>query len=206
MKRCHFSLIEILAAVAIIAILAGLGIGLATVSSNKKAEAKTEAVIRRLQAALEEVKLKHGYYPQSDSDCLIKYESNPDLDTDKVITADGKKYPARYVNDFQNAFGKEDFLDMVVRTLGNGDLKSRNVYIFVDGWGNPLYYRCPGKKNPESYDLFSTGSDGAAGDDKEGDDPKLLYDVNKSGGNTSYTLKNNNPEFDNKEHDDMGTF
>ncbi len=28
-----------------------------------------------------------------------------------------------------------------------------------DPWGNPYIYRCPGTKNPASYDLFSAGPD-----------------------------------------------
>jgi general secretion pathway protein G len=31
-----------------------------------------------------------------------------------------------------------------------------------DLWGNDYVYRCPGKKNPDSYDLFSAGPDGIA--------------------------------------------
>jgi len=32
-----------------------------------------------------------------------------------------------------------------------------------DPWGNPYVYACPGTHNPESYDLFSYGKDGAEG-------------------------------------------
>lgn len=30
---------------------------------------------------------------------------------------------------------------------------------FKDPWGNDYVYRYPGKRNPDSYDLFSTGAD-----------------------------------------------
>lgn len=205
MKKFGFTLIEILAVISIIAILSAIGIGLASVASARKAEARTEAVLSRLRAALEEVKLKHGYYPQSDATCLIKFEQNPTLDANKVITS-AVAYPAAYVNDFQKAFGREDFQSMATRTSGTGESGSTNVYVFVDGWGNPIYYRCPGKRNPASYDLFSTGADGAAGADKTGTEPKALYEASKSGGNTAFTLKNTDPVFDNKEYDDMGNF
>jgi hypothetical protein len=33
----------------------------------------------------------------------------------------------------------------------------------LDGWGRPIRYRVPGVRNPSSYDLYSLGSDGAAG-------------------------------------------
>jgi general secretion pathway protein G len=31
-----------------------------------------------------------------------------------------------------------------------------------DPWGNNYVYLCPGKKNPDAYDLFSAGPDGIA--------------------------------------------
>jgi hypothetical protein len=30
---------------------------------------------------------------------------------------------------------------------------------FMDAWGKPFYYQCPGTMNPEKYDLWSTGLD-----------------------------------------------
>lgn len=36
-----------------------------------------------------------------------------------------------------------------------------------DPWGNPYIYECPGKQNPTSYDLMSTGPDGQEGGDDD---------------------------------------
>ena len=33
----------------------------------------------------------------------------------------------------------------------------------LDPWGNPYQYECPGSRNPESYDVWSWGPDGADG-------------------------------------------
>ena len=33
----------------------------------------------------------------------------------------------------------------------------------IDPWGNPYVYICPGKHNPDSYDLYSYGKDGVEG-------------------------------------------
>ena len=33
----------------------------------------------------------------------------------------------------------------------------------IDPWGRPYYYMCPGKMNPNSYDLWSVGPDGIDG-------------------------------------------
>lgn len=37
----------------------------------------------------------------------------------------------------------------------------------VDPWGNPYIYECPGRHNPSSYDLMSTGPDGREGGDDD---------------------------------------
>jgi len=37
----------------------------------------------------------------------------------------------------------------------------------VDPWGNPYLYECPGRRNPSSYDLMSTGPDGREGGDDD---------------------------------------
>ena len=37
----------------------------------------------------------------------------------------------------------------------------------MDPWGHPYVYECPGKRNPSSYDLYSTGPDGRAGNEDD---------------------------------------
>ena len=37
----------------------------------------------------------------------------------------------------------------------------------VDPWGTPYRYRCPGARNPNSFDLWSYGPDGKAGTDDD---------------------------------------
>jgi general secretion pathway protein G len=37
----------------------------------------------------------------------------------------------------------------------------------LDPWRNPYVYECPGKHNPSSYDLLSTGPDGQEGGDDD---------------------------------------
>lgn len=34
---------------------------------------------------------------------------------------------------------------------------------FLDPWGNPYHYVCPGEQNSDGYDLFSLGQDGLEG-------------------------------------------
>lgn len=35
--------------------------------------------------------------------------------------------------------------------------------IINDAWGNPYFYECPGQRNANGYDLYSSGPDGQAG-------------------------------------------
>jgi general secretion pathway protein G len=42
---------------------------------------------------------------------------------------------------------------------------------YVDAWGQPFYYQCPGTMNPEKYDLWSTGQDLKMGVLEVNDDP-----------------------------------
>jgi general secretion pathway protein G len=37
-----------------------------------------------------------------------------------------------------------------------------------DPWGRPYVYECPGKHNPESFDLYSLGPNGKGGDEAIG--------------------------------------
>lgn len=38
----------------------------------------------------------------------------------------------------------------------------------VDPWGNPYQYMCPGRHNPDGYDIWSWGPDGKESDDDIG--------------------------------------
>lgn len=49
-----------------------------------------------------------------------------------------------------------------LRTLSSGDTKYIKRYT-KDPWGNDYIYQQPGKRNRDSYDLFSAGKDGQPG-------------------------------------------
>ncbi len=184
--RC-FTLIEILAAVSIIGILAALVVGLAGAANEKRSIAQTEASIQRLKLALEEVKQKHGFYPPSNGGML--YYSP--LSSDLSLTAQGdKKYPEKYIQTFRKAVGTDDIYNQLEKV-------GEDIYVFADAWGYPIYYRSPGKHNQDSYDLFSAGPDG-----KPSDNSNMLF----SASGETFSLKVSDPAFDNKTHDDIGTF
>ncbi|OGV70213.1 MAG: hypothetical protein A3K19_16545 [Lentisphaerae bacterium RIFOXYB12_FULL_65_16] len=48
-------------------------------------------------------------------------------------------------------------------TTGKPYLEGYDPARFKDGWGNRFWYQCPGTMNPEKFDLWSMGRDGAHG-------------------------------------------
>ena len=142
-----FTLIEILTVAAIIAILAGISVGVIGLINNKNAEAKTQATIKALELALGQYKADNGniYLPAGSS-----Y-----LNTPMVLKVE-------IPNDLKGTLFK--YLDQKLLNSATKD------GYFVDGWGRPLIYRIPGKFNKTGYDLGSVGPDGKVGDGDKNDD------------------------------------
>lgn len=146
MKR-FFTLIEILTVAAIIAILAGISVGVIGLINNKNAEARTQATIKALELALGQYKADNGniYMPKGSS-----YLHKPILIT---VTAG-------IPNNLNGTLLK--YLDQ--KLLNSATKVSGDDRYFIDGWGRPLVYRIPGKFNKTGFDLGSAGPDGKIGD------------------------------------------
>ena len=146
MKR-FFTLIEILTVAAIIAILAGISVGVIGLISNKNAEARTQATIKALELALGQYKADNGniYMPKGSS-----YLHKPILIT---VTAG-------IPNNLNGTLLK--YLDQ--KLLNSATKVSGDDRYFIDGWERPLVYRIPGKFNKTGFDLGSAGPDGKIGD------------------------------------------
>ena len=150
MKK-RFTLVEIFAVVAIIAILSIIGVAAYSYAQNSSRESDTKAVEARLVAALETIKNKGGSIPVAKDNftkITIKNTNtdNPEISAGSTMT----------VKDAKN------FLSAIeVDSLGK-HLKGDEL---VDAWGNPIYYRYPGKFNVGGIDLVSAGADGKFGAD-----------------------------------------
>lgn len=142
-----FTLIEILTVAAIIAVLAGISVGVIGLISNKNAEAKTQATIKALELALGQYKADNGniYLPGGSSD----------LNTPVPL-----KVTAGIPTDLKGTLLK--YLDQ--KLLNSASKADGNDRYFVDGWGRPLIYRIPGRFNKTGFDLGSVGPDGKLGD------------------------------------------
>jgi type II secretory pathway pseudopilin PulG len=154
----RFSLVEILLAIAIIAILLGLsGAGYNAVQ-RKIARARTEATLNKIRVGLESYKSKFGYYPQQT--VIAPFH----LDINDPQVAAGQ--PQNNFNSFieYSKMSKEDAVVVGSYPVNGNPV---NYYAIIDGWKTNIsnyncpfiLYMCPGLVNTSSYDLFSAGND-----------------------------------------------
>ena len=63
--------------------------------------------------------------------------------------------------------GANGLLDLIQRPSDvvdwRGPYMKNETEVPNDPWGNPYIYECPGRNNPNGYDLSSTGADGQQG-------------------------------------------
>lgn len=167
MKKIHrFTLVELLAVMAIIAILSGLGFGAYTFANTRAKESATESLLKQIEAGLESFHTKNGYYPRSAAGGFSAITFTVDSANNRVTgvdfgdaatkltynsTASNRK--ARMENEKIESFTKALDLEAIRKHLNN----SREL---EDAWGEKIYYRSPGTFKSGGYDLISAGPDG----------------------------------------------
>ena len=211
-RRSSFTLVELLTVVAIIGMLLGLGFGGYTYAMQRSRISQTEALIQRISAALEANKAKFGFYPQTmDKGKDYRFMLELDVDTGKykayeryeqLKNDDNVKGNYQYPEEYMDAWRKNvDFENLAqhARTID-----SKALYV-IDAWGNPLFYRCPGKRNPQSFDLISAGPDGLIGDPQEN---RALWkeDLSELGSYFKSKVDKVSQEANNVTFDDIGKF
>ena len=190
MKKIYrFTLVEILAVMALIAILSAIGFGVYSYAKAKAKQSSTEALLKQVEAGLSAFNTKNGYYPKSGTDfSVIKFDFNDDGTVNWIDFGDerlkwnkpsqnqqGQEQPLakdkRMENERLEAFTKAVDMEVIKNHLnGNNEI--------VDAWGNKIYYRSPGEFKKGAYDLVSAGADGSFGKDKA-DTPTGITDLNK---------------------------
>jgi len=161
----HFTIIEILVVIAVIAILMGSIFGITDYVSRRNGEARSLATVEMLRAGLEQYKEKFGYYPPTvgrQTNGYVVFE----LD---VFSPDATKsnHPERMMQNNFNQFIDFNHLSQQKNSDKvdvSGSPSNSAKYKIKDGFGNYIYYRCPGYVNKTAYDLGSLGSDGKLGD------------------------------------------
>ena len=144
-----FTLVEILAAVGIIAILAGMALGVTSYVRNKNREVQTTATIKILEMALEQHRSKHGNYPSFQDPTEKRPYFKLPQDHKLIALLDDVQYDGSDVIGIKGLNIKKDGSDIIV----------------LDGWGSPIIYVYPGVFNKTKFDLGSAGPDKVFGDD-----------------------------------------
>ena len=152
MKRKFFTLTELMVVIAIIVILAGMLIGGAGYAGRRADEAAARTAISNLTTALEAFRAQNGYYPLCSEKKEVSFKI-PETGTNKgnlmlVLGTSEKEFFDKKTD------AKKGFIDMQV-TVSDTVLTD-----YLDPWGNPFIYMCPGKNNPNSFDLWSKGPNG----------------------------------------------
>ena len=140
MKNARFfTLIEVLATITIIAILGIVGYGSYSYATNAAKNARTEALFKNLEAGLENLSGKVGYYPGSGgtfSPIVIS------LGSDKTVSR--ISFGGTVIEDNVDPVKKAQF-DAFVKGVDLEQLKQNrdNDGRLNDAWGGVIYYRAP---------------------------------------------------------------
>ena len=180
-KTTGFTLVEMLAVITIIVILAGLVVGGMGFVNERQAREKAKTQIGMLETALEEFKLDHGSYPATtNSSTGTKGNSSIDVfDMSEPSPRRASLYFVLFGKGEEALEGTRDDFPIYLEALNNENNKqgwtvsgSTNI---LDPWGKPYRYRTavdprgrPNRftQNPD-FDLWSSGKDG-----KTSSDPK----------------------------------
>jgi general secretion pathway protein G len=172
-KKSGFTLIEVLAVITIIVILAGMVIGGMGYVYVKQANSKAKVQIALLSKAIEDYKLDMGKYPGKSKDIIdtkdvteqlydqLFYQGWLFLDTG-VATPD---QPTKiYLADLDPRITKQGWIKLTKKSTSGADEKppipSKTNTLITDPWGKEYHYRQgSGAVNPD-FDLWSAGKDG----------------------------------------------
>ena len=170
-----FTLIEVLAAITIIVILSLIGFGSYSYATNTAKTARSQALLKNLEAGLEGFCSKTNYYPGSGgvfSPVIVT------LGTDKTVNRIS----------FGGTILEDSASDPIKKTLFDNFAKAADLDQFkqnrdkfgrlTDAWGGVIYYCAPGVFGSGNYNIISAGPNGKFSSDNA-DTPVGITDVSK---------------------------
>lgn len=158
MKKYPFTLIEIMGVVALIVILMLIAIGAYSYASDASKEKSTTATITRLNNALSALN-DQGITPLRTTGSTATNGYVP-----VKFDAANKKL---YFGTTEIGEDPDAAFQLFARNMDADNIDSildEQGYI-VDGWGQRILIRFPGKFNRGGFDIISAGSDGVFGED-----------------------------------------
>lgn len=159
--RRGFTLVEMLAVIAIIVILAALVIGGMGYVRDKQARSQAKVQVDLLSAALEEYKLDKGSFPSGanggKNDTKLLYRALYWDSDENGSGADADDQQKVYLSELDPNNNKQGWTE--------GD---KSNVILIDPWGNEFHYRSGKMENGDpntqavnpDFDLWSSGPDG----------------------------------------------
>ena len=161
--RFRFTLVEVLAVVALVSLLAAIGFGAYSYAMNASRESNTKALLKRIEAGLESCRTKYGYYPASQNFQMIMIR----LDTSTNLVSDVQFDVSNSSSSTSGTSLSDEMRMEFLRVVEEESLKKGQTGDFVleDSWGGAIYYRYPGQINRGGFDLIAPGADGRFGSD-----------------------------------------
>ena len=163
--RFRFTLVEVLAVVALISLLAAIGFGAYSYAMNASRESNTKALLKRIEAGLESCRTKFGYYPVSTSFTAISFTLKRDTSLVSAIQFGTDAMSSDYEKEFLRVVDEESLKKNMIKTLNASSESTTTEMSFdlEDSWGGKIYYRYPGQINKGGFDLIAPGADGRFG-------------------------------------------
>ena len=171
--RFRFTLVEVLAVVALVSLLAAIGFGAYSYAMNASRESNTKALLKRIEAGLESCRTKYGYYPASQNFQMIMIR----LDTSTNLVSDVQFDVSNSSSSTSGTSLSDEMRMEFLRVVEEESLKKGKTGDFVledswggaiyYSWGGAIYYRYPGQINRGGFDLIAPGADGRFGSGNE---------------------------------------
>jgi len=183
-RRKFFTMIELLAAVALMVLLAGIGFAGYSYAMNSAKESATKSLIARIGAGLEAVRAKHGFFPVCNSFDKVEINFATNGLADTVTFYPSASDSAKKTVWSQTDPDKKQFLKTFLEVIDAETLKkyvNKQTNVLEDAWGGTVYYCYPGKVNKEKFDLVAPGTDGTFGTANAAVPSNSLADYQNSG-------------------------
>ncbi|MBQ9501773.1 MAG: hypothetical protein IJU70_06425 [Lentisphaeria bacterium] len=147
-RRFCFTLVELLVVTALVALLGAIGFAGYGYAMGAARRSATESLIKQMEAALENFRVKKGYYPSSSSYAAITIDLSG---TAPAVSLGGTALGT----DASKVFIKPLDQEKLKKNISGNNL--------VDSWGGTIRYRYPGAVNTTGFDLIAPGPDGQFG-------------------------------------------
>jgi prepilin-type N-terminal cleavage/methylation domain-containing protein len=196
-RRHGFTLIEMLTVMLVIAILAGLVLGVSGLVNTKAARSRAEGEIHTLAMGCENYKIDNGTVPRSeDTDKLDpRTDGNPATGGSATKYQKASLYLYQALSGDEQPAGNPDFIPEgkvylpeffkpnLLSTKKDGNGKIIEVKFIQDPFGHSYGYSTKGAKTEEEYQRELRKNPSAARPDAEGFNP--TFDLWSTGGSVS---------------------